>query len=203
MQSQSLSQKQRLFDRWAPSYDWLFPSVIYQAIHQRLLEYVDFPERTVQVLDLGCGTGRLLNRLAAKFPQVWGTGLDFSAEMVRQARCQNRHRPRLIYLQGNAEQLPFADGQFDAVFSTISFLHYPQPERVFAEISRVLQADGRFYLADLTVKSQTRVRAVPLSPGGIQFYSPAAREHLGHQVGLNCVGHHYLLGPVLLTIFRV
>ncbi|MDB9355176.1 SAM-dependent methyltransferase, partial [Nodularia spumigena CS-587/03] len=36
-----LSNKKLLFDQWAFSYDWLFPSVIYQAIHKRLLEYVN------------------------------------------------------------------------------------------------------------------------------------------------------------------
>lgn len=61
------SQKQQLFDRWAPNYDWIFPSVVYQAIHKRLLEYVKLPNQS-NILDLGCGTGRLLDRLAVKFP---------------------------------------------------------------------------------------------------------------------------------------
>ncbi len=114
------SQKQWIFDRWASTYDWLFPSVFYQAVHQRLLEFVDLPERA-NILDLGCGTGRLLNRLASHSPTLNGTGLDLSPQMIRQARRGNRHHPRLIFLEGNAEALPFAKGQFDAVlvFCTI------------------------------------------------------------------------------------
>lgn len=200
MTNQSLHNKEKFFDLWAPNYDFLFLSVFYQAVHKRLLEYVNFPDR-VDVLDLGCETGRLLDRLATQFPQMRGTGLDLSSEMLRQAREGNRHHPRLIYIQGNAEALPFADGQFDAVFNTLSFLHYPKPEQVFSEVSRVLHPGGQFYLVDPTASRQAGTWRVPVSPGGIRIYSPEVREKLGIQAGLNCLGHYYLLGSVLLTIF--
>lgn len=201
MSNSEVTAKQKVFDRWAPSYDWLFPSVFYQAIHQRLLEFVELSDRP-QVLDLGCGTGRLLNRLAAHFPDLWGTGLDLAPEMIRQARQRNQHRPRLIYVQGNAEALPFAEGQFDAVFNTLSFLHYPNPTTVLTEVQRVLCPGGRFYLVDLVPWKQAASASVlPSLIGRMRFYSPSVREHLGQQVGFNCVGHHYLLGPVMLTIF--
>ncbi|MCX7594743.1 MAG: class I SAM-dependent methyltransferase [Fischerella sp.] len=195
-----LNHKKRLFDRWAPSYDWLFPSVFYQAIHKRLLEYVELPSHP-RVLDLGCGTGRLLDRLASRFPDLYGTGLDLSLQMLRIARQKNRHHPRLIYIEGKAESLPFADGQFDAVFNTLSFLHYLQPEVVFAEVARVLKIGGRFYLADITLKSQTKSQLISITSSGIRFYSPNNRELLGRSAGFECLGHYYLLGPVLLTIF--
>lgn len=194
------TSKEQFFDHWAPSYDWLFPSVVYQAIHQRLLEYVDLPDQA-QVLDLGCGTGRLLHRLANQFPTLRSTGLDLSARMLQEARSRNRHRPRLIYLQGRAEALPFTDGQFDAVFSTISFLHYLDPEQVFSEVSRVLCLEGRFYLVDFTSPRYTGIERLPVSPSGIRVYSPQRREQFGSPAGLDCLNHHYLFGPVLLTIF--
>lgn len=201
MTQDALNNKQQLFDAWAPNYDFLFLSVFYQAVHKRLLEYVDLPARP-NVLDLGCGTGRLLNRLASQFPQLRGTGIDLSSEMLRQARQSNRHRPRLIYVQGNAASLPFADGQFDAVFNTISFLHYLQPEQVFSEVSRVLRPGGHFYLVDWSRKStSSQLRGSFPLVGEIKLYTPQAREHLGAGVGLDCLGHQYLLGPVLLTIF--
>ncbi|MFN7662023.1 MAG: class I SAM-dependent methyltransferase, partial [Dolichospermum sp.] len=80
----------------------------------------EIKKTNANVLDLGCGTGRLLDRLANQFPEITGTGLDLSPQMLRVARQNNRHRPRLIYLEGNAENLPFAEGQFNAVFNTIS-----------------------------------------------------------------------------------
>ncbi len=194
------NKKQLLFDRWAPLYDFLFPSVFYQAIHKRLLEYVELPQSS-NVLDIGCGTGRLLGRLAAKYPSLQGTGLDFSAEMLRQAHRANRHRPRLIFVQGNAASLRFADEQFDAVFNTLSFLHYSEPDQVFAEIHRVLRPGGSFYLVDPTTMKPTEIWRVPVSPQGIRLYGAKVREQMGTQAGFRCLKHQYLLGPSLLTIF--
>jgi len=200
MTNNIISNKRQLFDTWAPSYDWTFPTIIYQAIHQRLLTKVELSE-TANVLDLGCGTGRLLDRLATKFPELRGTGLDLSSQMVRIARQKKRHRPRLIFLEGNVESLPFTENQFDAVFNTISFLHYPHPEQVLSEVKRVLTPDGRFYLVDITVRNDLNCQILANSPARAKFYSPKQREQLGDAAGLLCLGHYYLLGPVLLTIF--
>jgi ubiquinone/menaquinone biosynthesis C-methylase UbiE len=196
-----VNNKKELFDRWANSYDWTFPSFIYQAIHQRLITKVELLPHA-NILDLGCGTGRLLDRLATQFPEITATGLDLSPQMLRVARQNNRHRPRLIYLEGNAENLPFAEGQFDAVFNTISFLHYPQPEQVLNEVARVLSPGGKFYLVDITFNNSSLCKITPHSPTGIKFYSQKQREEMGNKAGLTCVGHYDLLGFVLLTVFQ-
>jgi ubiquinone/menaquinone biosynthesis C-methylase UbiE len=200
MTSDVFSNKQKFFDRWAPNYDCLFTTVFYQAVHKRMLEYVELPDQP-NVLDLGCGTGRLLHRLANQLPTLQGSGLDLSPEMLRQAQQRNQHTERLVYRQGNAESMPFADGEFDAIFNTISFLHYPNPQQVLLEVSRVLRPSGRFYLADSTVREEVGDRWFFFSPGGIRAYSPQRREQLGVAAGLDCLGHHYLLGAIMLTIF--
>lgn len=195
-----LRSKEKLFDLWAPNYDFLLTTVFYQAVHKRLLDYVELPNHP-NVLDLGCGTGRLLNRLATEFPTLRGIGLDLSSEMLRQARQRNQHRTRLIYKQGNAESLPFADGQFDAVFNTISFLHYPNPQQVFTEVSRVLPPNGKFYLVDIRGTGWMSPDLLRASPGGIRLYTPQQRHKFGVEASLECLGHHYLLGSILLTVF--
>ncbi|MCL2934231.1 MAG: class I SAM-dependent methyltransferase [Trichodesmium sp. MAG_R03] len=192
--------KQIFFDRWAPSYDWLFPSVVYQAIHQRLLEYIDLPA-SANVLDLGCGTGKLLHRLAVNFPTLQGNGLDLSPEMISQANSRNCYPQRLTFLLGNAEEMPFENNVFDAVFNTISFLHYPDPQQVFNEVNRVLRPGGYFYLVDSYFKWQDEFQSLSILPGGLKLYSPTAREKLGKEAGLNLQVNYYLLGAVLLTIF--
>jgi ubiquinone/menaquinone biosynthesis C-methylase UbiE len=192
-------QKTQFFDHWATTYDCLLTTIFYQAIHQRLLIYVQLPIQA-KVLDLGCGTGKLLNRLCKKFPEIQGTGVDLSPAMLRQARAENQSHPRLIFCEGNAESLPFVPNQFDAVFNTISFLHYPNPEKVFAEISRVLMPEGYFYLADYV--GTTKQQNLSITPGGLRFYSSQQREEFGTNVGLICCGHYYLFGPVMLSIFQ-
>lgn len=201
MTNNIFNNKEKFFDRWAPNYDWLFTTVFYQAVHKRLLEYVELPTQP-NILDLGCGTGRLLHRLANQFPTLQGTGLDLSAQMLHQAQQGNQHGERVIYKQGNAEALPFADSEFDAVFNTMSFLHYPNPQQVCSEVSRVLRPSGRFYLVDATVREEICPGYnIPFSPGGINIYSPHQREQFGIAASLECLGHHYLLGAILLTVF--
>jgi ubiquinone/menaquinone biosynthesis C-methylase UbiE len=200
MFSNIFNDKKQIFDRWAPNYDILFTTIFYQAVHKRLLTKVELPPQA-NILDLGCGTGRLLDRLASQFPDLRGTGLDLSPQMVRIARQKNRHHPRLIYLEGNAEALPFAENQFNAVFNTISFLHYPEPQQVFNQVARVLSPGGRFYLADSILPSTTS-KLMSKSLAKIKFYNREQREELGNISGLRCLGHYYLLGPVVLTIFE-
>lgn len=200
MTSDIYINKQKLFDRWAPHYDCLLTTVFYQAVHKRLVEYVELDQQS-KVLDLGCGTGRLLHRLAIKFPTLEGTGLDLSTEMISQAQQTNQHADSINYRHGNAEALPFGDEQFDAVFNTISFLHYPNPQKVLSEISRVLRPNGCFYLADYTVPEAINTGYFPFFAGGLTFYSPKQREQLGMAADLEYLSHYYLLCPVMLTVF--
>ena len=194
-------QKQRFFDRWALTYDILLTTPFYQAVHKRMLIYADFPADGY-VLDLGCGTGKLFKRLGKLYPQLKGSGLDLSPEMVTQAQTNNIHGDRLRFTLGNAEAQPFDDNTFDAVFNTISFLHYPNPQTVLAEVERVLKPGGKFYLADFGKGELLQGQTIPFSPGGVRFYSRDERVKMGEQAGLVTVAHHYLMFGVLLTIWQ-
>ncbi len=198
MSEEIFEKKASFFDRWAPNYDLIFTTIFYQSLHKRLLSYLTLPHPSY-VLDLGCGTGRLLNRLAENFLDLQAIGVDLSPQMLKEARETNQHHPRLIYTQGNAECLPFADNQFDTVFNTISFLHYPNPQQVFREVFRVLKPKGQFYLVDYT--RLYSMDSIPFSPGGIHFYSPKQREEFADNAGLKTQGHYYLLGQVMLSVF--
>jgi len=198
--NQEIEQKRKLFNLWAPFYDLLLPSVFYQALHVRLLDYLTLPPKP-WVLDLGCGTGKLLKRLAKTFPELYGIGLDASPEMLRQARNDRRFSPRLIYIEGDATRLPTANQQFDAVFNTISFLHYPQPKQVLSEVYRTLKPQGKYYLVDFVWGGEENQVEVSMGSGKVRLYSLAKREELGKEVGFKTVEHHWLLASVALTIF--
>lgn len=194
-----LHRKKIIFDRWAPNYDHLLTTVIYQAIHKRLLDSVELPVSAV-VLDLGCGTGRFLDRLATNFPEIQGIGLDLSEVMVQHAQTRNRWGDRLQFQRGEASQLPFSDRTLDAVFSTFSFMHYPEPHRVLREIVRVLQPGGSFYWVDPT--SESGPIGWWMRQNQIHLYSRPEREELGAAVGLQYKKHVDLLRPALLTVFQ-
>ncbi|NEO77847.1 hypothetical protein [Moorena sp. SIO4G3] len=78
--------------------------------------------------------------------------------------------------------------------------NYLNPQQVFSEVSRVLEAKGHYYLVDYTVRK--RKKSLPISPNRIRFYSRQQREEFGQVAGLSCLGHHHLLGPVVLSIFE-
>jgi len=98
------------------------------------------------VLDLGCGTGALLERvLEAKYVER-AYGLDLAEKMLAQAREKLKEKATLT--QGDSENLPFEDNFFDAVYCNDSFHHYPHPKAVLTEVKRVLKSGGEFIVCD-------------------------------------------------------
>jgi ubiquinone/menaquinone biosynthesis C-methylase UbiE len=110
------------------------------------LAHCPSPER---VLDVGCGTGLLLRQLARRLPETVSlTGIDAAAGMISEARAKSDD-PRLTFVLGAAEHLPFDDASFDLVISTTSFDHWADQRAGLAECHRVLASRGVFLLADL------------------------------------------------------
>lgn len=99
-----------------------------------------------RLLDVGCGTGILLEQVHSQWPSVRTVGIDLSEEMLLVAR--RRLRGRVPLVQGDVAQLPFAGNFFDVVVSNSSLHYWPHPRRVLAEIARVLRRGGRLVLTD-------------------------------------------------------
>ena len=99
------------------------------------------------VLEVGCGRGGGAAFVFERFGPRSMTGLDLSGRAIK--RCRRRYgRPGLTFVAGDAEQLPFADGSFDAVLSVESSHCYADPSRFWRETHRVLRPGGRLLLAD-------------------------------------------------------
>ena len=105
-------------------------------------------ERYESLLDVGCGTGFLLDLLAETGRRRL-FGLDLSEEMIKVARGKNI--PGATFLQGSADSLPYLDESFDVVTCSQSFHHYPHQERAVAEAYRVLKRGGLYILSDTGV----------------------------------------------------
>jgi ubiquinone/menaquinone biosynthesis C-methylase UbiE len=107
-------------------------------------------QRTLRLLDIGCGTGRFLDFVKQAWPRLPATGIDLSEAYAAEARHHLRHRARTSLLVGNAESLPFPDASQDAVTSIFMFHELPPEVRraVMAEAARVLKPGGRFILLD-------------------------------------------------------
>lgn len=100
-----------------------------------------------RVLDVGCGRGGTVALLADQFGAVM-TGVDLAPEAI--AFCRRIHQqPNIRFEVGDAERLPLEDQSFDLVTNIESSHTYPNLRSFFAEVRRVLKADGAFLYTDL------------------------------------------------------
>jgi ubiquinone/menaquinone biosynthesis C-methylase UbiE len=97
------------------------------------------------LLDVGCGTGNLLKLISTRY-DVQISGVDLTPKMLNITRIKLGDEADLKV--ADSEELPFDNDKFDMVICTDSFHHYPHPEKVLAEIRRVLQQDGMLLIAD-------------------------------------------------------
>lgn len=136
----------RSFGRRAREYDR--HADVQKRVIMRFQEIL-LPEETgpERILDMGTGTGMLLVRLAAVFPDARLFGIDLAQEMSRVARYNIPRGKDSHFLSADAERLPFADGVFDLVVSTSTFQWLDTLGPAFAEAFRVLQPGGTFCFA--------------------------------------------------------
>lgn len=94
------------------------------------------------VLEVGCGTGRNLPLYPAGQAPI---ALEIDAAMIATAR---RRAPGVLFVQASAEALPFRDGAFDTVVSSLVFCSVPDVPRGLAEVHRVLAIDGALCMVE-------------------------------------------------------
>jgi ubiquinone/menaquinone biosynthesis C-methylase UbiE len=104
------------------------------------------------VLDIGCGTGRVMEHVAPSCREVHG--IDISQAMVEGGRARLAHLPNVAFHLGNGYDLAgFGDGSFDVVYSIVALQHMARPVayNYLLESQRVLRQDGVlwFYVPNL------------------------------------------------------
>ena len=132
------------YARLAPTYDARWSFYVEATTRETLARLRLRP--TERLLDVGCGTGALLARLAGPHPTALLAGIDPVPEMLAVAR--RRLAPAVDLREGWAEALPFASERFDVVVSN-NMLHYVrQPLAALREMGRVLRPGGRLVITD-------------------------------------------------------
>lgn len=103
----------------------------------------------MNVLDVACGTGNQSLPAARTGANV--TGLDLAPNLLEQARRRAAaENLKIRFIEGDAEQLPFGDRDFDVTYSMFGAMFAPRPERVVAEFVRVCKPGGLIAMANWT-----------------------------------------------------
>lgn len=139
------------FDRCASSYeDNTLQQHLFVPVHQTTLQLafrlLPHPRR---ILDVGCGTGRLLRQARQRHPTAELVGVDLAGRMVATASAATPARLAVGYVHGRVECLPFTNEVFDLVFATLFLRHWADLPAGIAEIGRVLTPGGVVVLADV------------------------------------------------------
>jgi ArsR family transcriptional regulator len=102
------------------------------------------------LLDIGCGQGRLLKLLASRAHRVVGVDTDPAARRLARAEVLLAGLPNCTLRQGDMFQLPFGDGEFDTIILDDVLRTTERPEKALAEAERLLRPGGRILLLSST-----------------------------------------------------
>lgn len=116
---------------------WDFPRLKYDRLSRVVAA---FPQG--RVLELGCGAGKFLATLQRDFPGLTLCGTDISPRGIAQAK---RNHPGIDFRVEDAQAPSFPDETFDVICAMDILEHVPQPEKILAEVSRLLKPGGRFH----------------------------------------------------------
>jgi demethylmenaquinone methyltransferase/2-methoxy-6-polyprenyl-1,4-benzoquinol methylase len=111
------------------------------------------PHRGERILDVAAGTGTSSAAFARSGAEV--VGLDFSAGMIDEGR---RRQPKIEFVEGDAEKLPFGDDEFDAVTISFGLRNVEHPKVALAEMYRVLKPGGRLVICEFSKPQRAAFR---------------------------------------------
>jgi phosphatidylethanolamine/phosphatidyl-N-methylethanolamine N-methyltransferase len=138
------------YARWAPVYDRTFGAVT-DVGRRRAVSFIN--DRKGHVLEVGVGTGLSLPHYG---PEVRITGVDFSAEMLAKAQRKVDAldlKKRVDLQRMDARELAFENASFDTIAAMHVLSVVPEPEKVMAEIARVLKPGGKIVITNHFAKT--------------------------------------------------
>ncbi|MFX1478980.1 MAG: class I SAM-dependent methyltransferase [Promethearchaeota archaeon] len=109
------------------------------------------------LIDLGCGSGNLLLKIAKLFPNLELIGIDISFEILSLAEkrlTEHSFDSKITFKVGNVENIPAPDNSVDFIVSSFSLHHWSEPLKVFKEIYRVLNENGTCLIFDFRRNSR-------------------------------------------------
>ena len=117
-----------------------------RVVAPRLVDFTELPERG-RMLDVGSGTGSLAFVIAERKSDTHVLGIDPSKEYVAYATSRNPFPDRVAFAVGDAQQVEFPDGSFDAILSSLVINFIPDTKKALFELRRVTNPGGKLSAA--------------------------------------------------------
>jgi ubiquinone/menaquinone biosynthesis C-methylase UbiE len=137
-------------DALLPCYDLFARLLGMPKVYETLISQAELADGQ-RVLEIGCGTGNLTTRVKRAHPAVEVTGSDPDPRALDRARRKAARLTGIRFERGYAQRLPYADGEFDRVLSSMMLHHLDGDAKAAAaaESFRVLRPGGRLHLVDI------------------------------------------------------
>ena len=157
------------------------------------------------VLDIGCGGGNTLARMAERVTEGHLTGIDYAETSVEASRRFNASlvdAGHMEILHGSVEALPFADAHFDAVVTVESFYFWPSPEKSLEEVARVVKKGGTFLLLAEIYGRDDLPEGIRAKVAGYDLTNPTPEEfeRLFRAAGFSEVTLHFKDGEYWIAV---
>ncbi|MDT5219785.1 MAG: hypothetical protein QOF15_1890 [Mycobacterium sp.] len=133
-----------------PAYDLIARLMGFSRVYPRLIAQAELADGQ-RVLEIGCGTGNVIIAAKRSHPGIDAVGSDPDPKILAQAQRKAFGLSGIAFEQGYAQRLPYPDGLFDRVLSSMMLHHVGEDAKpgVAAEIFRVLRPGGRLHLMDI------------------------------------------------------
>jgi SAM-dependent methyltransferase len=136
-------------------------------LYHHLAKTIDWSE--CRVLEVGCGRGGGAAFICRYHQPKQYIGLDLTQEAIDFCNQFHAAIDGLTFMQGDAEDLQFAENEFDVVINVESTICYPNPAQFFQEVARVLKPGGRFLYTDFRPASATQDWREQLEQAGLEI----------------------------------
>jgi ubiquinone/menaquinone biosynthesis C-methylase UbiE len=163
----------------------------------------DFTLNTMQLkegeslLEIGFGNGKFFKKIFSKSKNLKVTGIDYSAEMLREARKKNQYminNGSLYLLKASSSSMPLDSESFDKIFCINVIYFWDDPAEHLAEVYRVLKPGGKFYTV---IRSKEMMSKAPFTKYGFTFYSEAEWLSILVSAGFNNMVTHIINEPTV------
>jgi SAM-dependent methyltransferase len=133
------------FNRWAEAGRGDEMEQHHLPIVEPMLALIEFKPHD-KVLDVGCGTGCLVRRIAPLVSAGLAAGMDVSDAMVRRAEALSAALPNIVFSCGEVDDIPWDSSSFSKLLSVESAYYWPDPAKGLSEIFRVLSPGGSAWI---------------------------------------------------------